>query len=114
MRDERRPKVHQREVVARFDLPANEQGAEAIVPAVRAFDDPAARFAMDATDERGLAFLPNVWNDAALAHGLIAIPKRVAFVEAAVLRPAHPATRFQNHGIEGSSQGPFVVQVGAA
>jgi len=114
VRDERGRKVYKREIVARFHLPADQQGAEAIVPTVRAFHDPPAGLPVDATDEGRLALLANVRDDAAGPHGAIAVAKGIAFVQAAVLRAAHPATRLQDHGIEGPGQRPFVVQVRAA
>ena len=114
MRDECGRKVHEREIVAGFHLPANQEGAKAIVPTVRPFHHPAPWLSVHASDERRLPLLANMREDAPSAHGPVAVAKRVAFIEAAVLRAADAAAGPQNHGIEGSRQRPFVVQVRAA
>lgn len=114
MRNERRRKVREGEVVPRFALPANEQGPKAIVPAVSPLDDPAPWLPVHTTDQRRLAFLPDVRDNVARAHCGLAITKRVAFVQTAVLRAANPAPGFQHDGIERGREGPLVVQIRGA
>lgn len=69
---------------------------------------------MHAADERRLPFLADMWRDPTRAHRGFAIAKRVAFVETAVPRAAHPAASLQHDPIERGGQGPFVVQIRAA
>jgi len=72
MRDERGREVHERQVVPRFHFPSDQQRAKAIVPTVGALDDPAAGTPPHASDERGLALLPNMRRDAARAERRVA------------------------------------------
>jgi len=113
MRDERGRKVHERQVVARFDFPADEQRAKAIVPAVRPLDDPPSRATVDPSEQRRLPFLPNVWRDAPAADRRVAVAERIPLVETTMLRPAHSAPFLEHHGIERRRQRPFIVEVGA-
>lgn len=113
MRDERGRKVHEGQVVAGFDFPSDQQRAKAIVPAVGAFDDPAPRPTVDAPDERGLALLPNMRRDAPRADGGVAVAKRIALIQAAVLGSAHAAPRLEHDGIERPGERPFVVEIRA-
>ena len=114
MGDECGRKIDEREIVAGFDFPSDQERAEPIVPAVRALDHPAARRATHPPEERRLAFLPNVGDDAPIPDRPIAVAKRIPFVEATMLRPSHAATGFEHHGVEGPDQRPFVVEIRAA
>lgn len=114
MRDERGRKVDEGQVVPRFDFPADQQRAEAIVPAVGALDDPAPWLAVHLAEQRRLALLPDVRDDAAMAHGGVAVAKGIAFVEATVVGTPDATAVLEHHRIERGRQGPFVVQIGAA
>ena len=113
MRDEGGRKVCKREIVARFHLPTDQQRAKAIVPAVRALHDPTPWLAAHAPEEGRLTLLSDVRDDAAIAHGAVAVPKRIPFVEAAVLRAAHATSRLQHDRVERARQRPFIVQIRA-
>jgi hypothetical protein len=114
VRDERGRKVDEGQVVARFDFPADQQRAEAIVPAVGALDDPAPWLAVDAPDERRFALLPDMRRDATGADGGGAVAERVALIQAAVLWTSHTAAPLEHDRVERSRERPFVVQVRAA
>ena len=114
MRDERGRKVHEGQVVPGFDFPTDQERAKAIVPAVRALDDPTSRPSMDTAQQRRFALLPNVRRDAAGPHGRVAIAKGIAFVETTVLGATHAAAPLEHHAIEGRGERPFVVQIGGA
>jgi hypothetical protein len=68
---------------------------------------------MDTTRERSFTLLPNVRRDPARAHDRFAIAKGVPLVEAAVPRSPHATADAQHNGIEGSGEGPFVVEIRA-
>ena len=68
-----------------FSLPAYSQAAKVVVPAVGTFDDPASRFATNATNKRRLAPAANVRLHTALTCLLLAIVVVVALVQADVL-----------------------------
>lgn len=114
MCNERGRKVHEREIVPGFDLPAHEQRAKPIVPTIRAFDDPAPRPTVDAADEGRFALLTDVGGNPAGADRGVAIAKRIAFVETAVLRAPDAAPCAQDDGVEGPGERPLVVQIGGA
>lgn len=114
MCNERGREGDERAVVAGFHFPANQQTAEAIVPAVRALDHPSLRLALGSPNERRFPFLANVWRDPACPHGGITVAKRVALVQAAMRRAPYAAATLQHHRIERRRERPFVVQVGSA
>ncbi len=66
---------------------------------------------MHAADERGLAPLPDVRNDAASADRRLAVAERIAFIEAQVDRPAWPARSLEDDGVERRGEAPLVVRV---
>jgi len=84
------------------------------MPAVGALHDPASRLPVNATRERAFALLPDVRRDPTLADDRFAVPKRIAFVETTVLRSPHAAAGFEHHGVEGTGQGPFIVEIRTA
>lgn len=63
-------------------LPADEQATEAVVPRVRALDDPAPRLASYLTEQRLLAASPDVRADPAEANRWRHVRVVVALVEA--------------------------------
>jgi len=114
MGNERGRKVDERQIVTALDFPADQERTKAIVPAVRALNHPPPRFPVRPPHERRLAFLSNVRDDPTVADGAVAVAKRIAFVEAAVLWASHPAASLQDDGVEGPGQRPFVVEIRAA
>lgn len=106
--------MHEREIVLRLALPANEECTEAIVPTAGALDDPASCAPAHPAQERLLTLLPDVRRDAPLAYDLIAVAEVVALVETEMHRPPWPARCVQHDRVECRRQAPFVVQVGRA
>ncbi len=82
--DEAADELNHGEVVSRETPPSDEQSTESIVPAVGAFDYPAAWPAPRTTDQRWLASASDVWSDASLGHRGLAVLVVVALVEAKV------------------------------
>ncbi len=74
-----------------FSLPSYSQAAKVVVPTVGTFNDPASRFATNATNKRRLAPSANVRLHTALTCLLLAIVVVVALVQANVLGPPWPA-----------------------
>jgi hypothetical protein len=112
--DERGRKVHEGQVVPRFDFPPDQQRPEAVMPAVRALDDPPSWPAVDASEERRFALLPDMRRDAASADRGVAVAERVACIQTAVPWASHPAAPLEHHGIERSRERPFIVEIRAA
>jgi hypothetical protein len=81
-------------------LPAYEQTAEAIVPRVRALDDPAPRFAAYLADQRLLAAPSNVRSNSAKANRRRDVRIVVAFVEAQVRWASRTARAAHDHRVE--------------
>lgn len=101
-----------RQVVGRNALPTHEQAAIPVVPAVRAFDDPAPRLAANAADHGRLSSTSDVRGDASSPNRRFGVGVVVALVQAEVLWPSWTARRFQHDGIECRANHPFVVDVG--
>src|SRR5436190_5479931 len=59
-RDDAAGELEHGEVVLGLAFPAHQESAVAVVPTVRAFDDPPPRFAVDASHQRLLAATPDV------------------------------------------------------
>lgn len=114
VRDKATGEVHECEVVPCLGFPADQQRAKAIVPAVGPLHHPASRSTVHATDERWLAFLPNVRRDTAVTHRGLAVAECVAFIETAVARASDAAARFEDDRVERRGERPLVVQIGAA
>ena len=83
--------IHEGAITLGLSLPTYSQAAKVVVPAVGAFDDPASRFATNATNKRRLAPAANVRLHTALTCLLLAIVVVVALVQADVLGPPWPA-----------------------
>ena len=95
-----------------FSLPSYSQAAKVVVPAVGTFDDPASRFATNATNKRRLAPAANVRLHTALTCLLLAIVVVVALVQADVLGTSWSARSVDRHRIECGAHHPLVVYVG--
>jgi len=81
------------------------------MPAVRAFNDPSARSAANATDERFLTPAADVGDDAALSRLVFGVAVVVPLVEAQVLWPAWSSRRAYQHSVESGADHPLVVDV---
>lgn len=104
--------MEHRKVVLGFALPADQQSTKAIVPAVRALNDPTARLATHAAEESVFATSANVRHDAAMAHGGFSVGVVVALVETEIARPAWTSRPTQSERIERGGDQPLVVNVG--
>ena len=89
--DNRTRQVDEGAVMLGFSLPSYSQAAKVVVPTVGTFNDPASRFATNATNKRRLAPSANVRLHTALTCLLLAIVVVVALVQANVLGPPWPA-----------------------
>lgn len=83
------------------------------MPAVGALDDPAARLSVDDAQQRRLATASDVRDDPSLAYLAFGVRVVVALVQTKVDRAARSARRPDDHGVEGGSRHPLVVNVGA-
>lgn len=104
--------VNEREIVLRDRFPPNAEGAEVVVPAVRALDDPATGTTAF-TPPRFLAASTKMQlNTAAcdLARGIVVV---IAFVEAEVPWSTRATRRAEWNGVEGFAREPLVVDIGA-
>lgn len=109
--DERAGEGEKSEVVLGLSLPAHEETAISVVPAVGAFDDPAPGLAADASDQRLLAAAADVRDDSALTRFGLGLTVVVALVEAEVVRTTDAAPGAKRHGIERLGHHPLVVDV---
>ena len=103
--------MKEREVIGAFALVPDDQASEQVVPAVGPFDDPAARLATHAADQRLFPSSSDVRDDAAdtdLAFGVRVVE---ALVQAEVGRPTRAARRAKHDGVERRAGHPFVVDV---
>jgi hypothetical protein len=112
-RDEAAGEVDEGEVVGGLSLVTNEQRAVAIVPAVGALDDPAARLAASAADQRRFAPSSYVRSHSAIANLLLGVGVVVALVETQVLRHQRPSPPPKHDRVERSAGHPLVVDVGS-
>jgi len=96
--DNRTRQVDEGAVMLGFSLPAYSQATKVVVPAVGTFDDPASRFATNATNKRRLAPAANVRLHTALTCLLLAIVVVVPLVQADVLGPP-PSGDTQNRPV---------------
>jgi hypothetical protein len=110
-RDDAAGEVKHREVVVGDALPADEQPAESVVPAVGPFDDPASRFAAHAPDHRRLAATTNVRGDASAANGFLAVGVVVALVQAQMTWAKGAEHAAKDDGVEHLGHQPLVVYV---
>lgn len=101
------------QVVCTFALPANEQSAKTVVPAIGALDDPTTRLTLEAADQFAFTSATNVRMDASVADGLLRVPVVVALVEAEMLRTPRTARSLDHNAIERRLKAPLVVDVGA-
>lgn len=106
--------MEEREVVLGLALPADQQGAEAIVPTTRAFDHPAARPTMDTAEEGRLTLPTDMRHNPALPHAGFTIEEVVALVQAEVLGTTGAARRTEDHRVQGRGEQPLVVDVRGA
>ncbi len=106
--------MEEAQIVLGSALPPDQQGAESIVPADGALDDPAARPPVDTADQRRLAPAPNVGLDSTRPHGRLRIGIVVALVEAEVAGPAWAARGSEHDRIEDLAYLPLVVPVGGS
>ena len=97
--------------MARLALPAHEKPAIAVVPAVGALDDPTARLASHASDQRRFEAAANVRDHAPCAGFGLRFPEVVSLVEAEVTRTADAAPDSQRDRVEGRADHPLVVDV---
>jgi hypothetical protein len=111
--DESAGEVQETEVVSANPLPADEETAKAVVPSVGALDDPAARLALNAPQQRLLPAASDVRNDPAGSDRRLGVWVVVALVEAEVLGAARAARRTSDHRVERLADEPLVVDVGA-
>ncbi len=93
-------------------LPPDQQGAEPIVPARGALDDPATGLAVDTADHRRLPAAPDMRLDAAGPHRGLGVGIVVALVETEVAGSARAARRPEDDGIEDCAHLPLVMAVG--
>lgn len=111
--DEAAGEMNEREVVGSLPFVTNEQRAEAIVPAVGALDDPAARLASGATDQRRLAAPSYVRSHAAIPNLFLGVGVVVTLVEAQVLRHQRTSSPAEDDRVERRAGHPLVVDVGS-
>lgn len=102
------------EVVGGLPLVTNEQRAKTIVPTVGAFDDPAARLASGAADQRWFAAPSNVRSHSAISDLFLGVGVVVALVEAEVLRHQGTSPTAKHDRIERRAGHPLVVDVGSS
>lgn len=81
------------------------------MPGVRSLDDPAPRFASNASNERRLSAAADMGRDAACSDGGLDIRVVVAFVEAQVLRAPWTARAAQHHRVKRLSHEPLVMHI---
>lgn len=112
--DQRVREVAEREVVRTFALPTDEERAEAVVPAVGAFDDPTARFAAEPADEGRFTAPTDVALDAQDSESRIDLRIVVPFVHAAVLRAEATSRRDRSDRLKGRQSVPQVGHIGTA
>jgi hypothetical protein len=83
------------------------------VPAVGAFDDPAARLTANAADERRLAASANMRLDATTSNLSFGVGVVVALVKTEVTGTPRPPSCWKRHSVKSGTGKPFVVDVGA-
>jgi len=111
--DERTGEVKESKVVGANSLPAHEQAPKAVVPSIGSLHDPAARLALDASEQGLLAAAPDVRRDPARSNCCLSVLVVVPLVEAEVLRAAGAARRANHDCVERLADQPLVVDVGA-
>jgi hypothetical protein len=104
--------VNEREIVLRNDLPANAEGAEVVVPAIGAFDDPATGPTFLAAS-LFLTAATKMEPNTAASDGACGVVVVVAFVEAKIARPTRTPRRPERNGVERFAGEPLVVDVRA-
>lgn len=103
--------MNEREVVGSLALVTNEQTAEAVVPAVGSFDDPAARLSANAAHEWRFSPASNVRDHATIADLALGVRVVEALVEAEIRRATWPTWRAKHDGVERRPGHPLVVDV---
>lgn len=98
-------------MVLAFDLPADLQCSEVVVPAVRPLDHPTPRPPLHAADERLLAATTNVRGDASTTNCLLGIPIVESLIEAQILGPTRSTTSSNTDSIQRRLNEAFVVHV---
>ena len=112
-RDEAGDEVKHRKVVSSEALPADQDAAESIVPAVCAFDDPATRLATHAPDQRLLAATTAVRDDASASNSSFAVGVVVTLVQTQVTWANWTEHSTNHNRIERICNLPLVVHVGS-
>jgi hypothetical protein len=97
--------------VERLAFPADPESAIVVVPAVRAFNDPAARSAAHAADQRRFSSSADVWYDTSLSSFPLAVVVVISLVQTKMLGAARSTWCVHEHGIESRSHHPLVVDV---
>ena len=113
MSDESASHVNEGQVVSADGFPADAKSAEVVVPAIRAFDDPATRATANAAEQRRLATTTDVRTDSPSTNFALGVGVVVALVETEVARTSYPASGVQRNRIERGRGHPLVVNVGA-
>ena len=103
--------MKEREVIGAFPLVPDEQAPEQVVPAVGPFDDPAARLATHAADERLFSSPPDVWDDAPIADLAFGVRVVEALVQAKIRWPPRPAWCAKHDSVERRTGHPLVMHV---
>jgi hypothetical protein len=104
--------MNEREVMRSNRLPTDAQRAEVVVPAIGAFDDPAARATACAADQRRLAAPTDMGSNAALSCLGLADRIVVALIEAEMTWTTRSAWRSQFDRVEHVADHAHVVDVG--
>lgn len=112
-RDEAARELEHRQVVGGDSLPADEQSAKAVVPAIRPLDDPASRPAAHTADQRLFPSSADMRNDPAATNRGFRVSVVVPFVQTQVLGTPRTTRRLQDNSVEHLGHQPLVVDVGS-
>ena len=110
-RDDAAGELEHGKVVRGLALPAHEQAPVAVVPTVRALDDPSPWFVVNTSKQRLLAASTDVRCDSAQSNGSFGVDVVVSLVEAQVLGTTRTPRPTQHDRVEHLRHQPFVVDV---
>ena len=110
-RDEAARELEHRQIVGGDSLPADEQSAKAVVPAICPFDDPAPRPAAHTADQGLFPSPADVRNDPAATNCGFRVSVVVPLVQAQVLGTPRTTRRLQDDSVEHLRHHPLVVDV---